>query len=183
MDAADLVLGPGGDDGRRPEPGIGIIVGPVLVAPQLVEAGEGQHAAVFAADVVGLLAWALRVPGLLPLVEAVRGEQAAVPGERAAEGRLAGHGLGPGVDQAAADRDVLGPEGHQPPANHPEFPHARTLIRLALGRLVPGCLALGWLVPGRLVPGCAVRSGAVRSAAVRPAAVLFPGVFRAPGDH
>src|ERR1700722_1720879 len=36
--SADLGLGPGSCGCPRPQPGIGIIVGPVLVAPQLVEA-------------------------------------------------------------------------------------------------------------------------------------------------
>src|ERR1019366_9128399 len=75
-------------------------------------------------------------PSPLPLVEAVRREQAPPPGECPAEGGLRAHRLGPRVDQAAADRDILGPERHEPPPDNPEFAD-RASVRRCRGARFP----------------------------------------------
>ena len=62
---------------------------------------------------------ALAGPRALPLVEAVGEHEAAPTSEGIAERGLFGDHLGPGVDHAAADGAVLGPEGNESPAHEP----------------------------------------------------------------
>ena len=64
-------------------------------------------------------AWAACRPRALPLVEAVGEHEAAPASEGVAERGLVGDRLGPGVDHAAADGGVLGPEGNETPAHEP----------------------------------------------------------------
>ena len=87
VDPAQVVWCARGDDRGCPQPRALMVVGERGVAPQLVQAGERQHAAVGAVDEVRLLARALRLVRPLPLVVAVRGQQAPAPGERLPDGR------------------------------------------------------------------------------------------------
>ena len=93
-----------------------------LVPPDLIEAGEGEHTAVGAVDEVRLLARLPVLGHLLPLVEAVGGQQAPAPGEGLPERGLGVHRLRTRVDHAAPDRDVLRPRRHQAPAHDPQLP-------------------------------------------------------------
>ena len=119
VDLADLIGRVGRDDRARPVPGVLVIVGHLLVPPQLVQAGEGEDAAVRPVDVERLLGLRVRVG--LPLVVAVGRDEAATLGERGAEGGLDRDRLGPRVDQPGAALGVLGPERHQAPAQQPEL--------------------------------------------------------------
>ena len=62
---------------------------------------------------------ALAGPRALPLVEAVGEHEAAPASEGIAERGLVGNRLSPGVDHAAADGVVHGPEGNESPAHEP----------------------------------------------------------------
>src|SRR5215470_1082601 len=85
------------------------------ILPSLPQAGEAEHAAVLHNDRIGLLG--LRVE-LLPLVEAVRGNDAAAFSEGVSEGRLLRNRLGLRVDIAEAYLNILRPPGHKTPAQH-----------------------------------------------------------------
>src|ERR1022692_2475863 len=84
MNPADLVRRAGRDDGGRPQPGIRVIVWKLPVPPELVQAGQGERAAVRPAEVVRLLRGLRVVPRPVPLVVAVGGQQAPAGGERPA---------------------------------------------------------------------------------------------------
>jgi len=75
-----------------------VILGDQRVPPQLVDAGEGEDAAVRPVDVERLLGLPLRDP----LVVAVRGNQAAALRERGAERGLDRDSLRSRVDHAGA---------------------------------------------------------------------------------
>ena len=97
-----------------------VLVGDLLVAPDLVEAGHRHHAPVLGADEERLLerlAGLAELLGRVPLVVAVGREQAASLLQRPLERRLLGEGLDPGVDHPVADGDVLGPRRDQAPAH------------------------------------------------------------------
>ena len=90
VDLGDLVVRLAGDDRARPQD---VVVVPVLVRapPDLPEAGEGQRLTVGPGDVVRLLALLAR--DLLPLVEAVDGDDAAPLLERPLVRVLRGHAV------------------------------------------------------------------------------------------
>ena len=117
VDVTELVGRGRGDDAAGGEPGV------VRSLPELVEAGHRQQAGVGGVDEVGLLdrLAALALPGVLPFVVAVRGEQAAAGGEGLAEGRLGSDRLDTGVDQPGSAACVLGPGGHQPPGQRDQL--------------------------------------------------------------
>jgi hypothetical protein len=83
----------------------------------LPQPGEGERLAVLEADVVRLLP----AVELLPLAEAIGHDEAEALAERLAEGRLGGHGVGPGVNHAAADDRVSGLGRYQPPPEQGHF--------------------------------------------------------------
>ena len=65
----------------------------------------------------------------LPFVKGVGGDQAAALLQRFAIGRLGGRFLRAGVDGAVAELGLLGPEGHQAPAQLRELAIARVTIQ------------------------------------------------------
>jgi hypothetical protein len=88
VDLASGAGGVGGDDDRGPQPPVRIFFVLVGVGPQLVQAGEGQGAAVGGVHVVALLArLAVDLFGLL-FVVADGGDHGAALGERPPERRL-----------------------------------------------------------------------------------------------
>src|SRR5215469_15520010 len=148
VDLADLVGRLGRDDRGRPQPGAFVVIGQGLIAPELVEPGEGQRTTVLPVDVVGLLALLALFGDGLPFEVAVGGNDAATLGERAPERGLDRDGLGAGINELAAARGVLGPERDQAPADH---------AQLASGRLVRLLVALfvtwAWLHDRVYTPG------------------------------
>ena len=58
--------------------------------------------------------------GLLPLIEVIDRNEAALPLEGLAEGGLALDPLSFGVDVSEADFDILGPKRYEPPAHYVE---------------------------------------------------------------
>ena len=99
--------------------------------PHLPQPGEGHRLSVPPVDGVG------KAPGraavapraALPFVKSVGRNETAPPFQGGPKGGLLVDALGPGVDHPAADRRILGPRGHQPPAEGPEGP-AGTLYRV-----------------------------------------------------
>ena len=103
-----------------------VVLGRVRLAPELVDPGHREHAAVLRVDeerLLGDLAGAVGgragALGGVPLVVAVGRQQAASPGERPPEGRLLGDRLHPGVDQPRADGRVLRPATARAPSAAP----------------------------------------------------------------
>jgi len=82
--------------------------------PALPQPREREKRSLPKADVIRLLGFRAGTRG--PFVIAVGGNQAAPAAERAPEGRLGGHGFGPGVDGAEFRLGLLGPGRDQPPA-------------------------------------------------------------------
>jgi autotransporter-associated beta strand protein len=91
-------------------------------APMLGQPGECEGAIFLQPDIVRLLR--LGVGALLPLVEAVRDDQAPAPLERRAKRRLVGDCLRAGVDHAVADFRIVGPRRDQPPVAELPLPLA-----------------------------------------------------------
>jgi hypothetical protein len=90
VELADSRVGRGCDDGARLED-------LVFLAPRGPEAGQGQNVAVPGRDEPGLLV-------VIPLVEAVGGEEVAAAGERFPEEGAVQQGLGPGVNPGVAPK-------------------------------------------------------------------------------
>src|SRR6266568_1301955 len=128
VDLADIVGCLGRDNRGRPQPGMFVIVGYLLVPPELVDSGEGERPPVRSVNKVRLLACFPLARNGLPLVVAVRREDAPALGEGAPEGRLVRHRLGAGVDQPAAARGLLGPERHQAPAQYAQLTRLRLVV-------------------------------------------------------
>ncbi len=125
VDVSGGIDGLGRDDGAgRPPRRRVVVLGHRRVAPELVQPGERHDLTVFGADEIRLLAGLGRLGRRygLPLVEAVRGQQATALGEGPAVGRLLGHGLHPRVDHFRAHVQALRPRRHQPPAQRPQLP-------------------------------------------------------------
>src|SRR5215211_6120443 len=130
VDRLHQVVGRGGQDGAGPQlvavAVLALAVALVLlvlagrrVAPGRPQPGQGQRAEVAGGDVEGLLALALAL--VLPLVEAVDGDDAALAGQGALPALFLAHRLGPEVDHLVGPAGVLGPAGHQPPFQGPEL--------------------------------------------------------------
>ena len=97
VDALHVRAAGRGDDGAAAD--VGRVRRRALVAPALGQAGEGQRRAVGPGEVVRLLGAGLR---LVPLVEAVGGDDDAPLPEGLAEGGLGGHRLAARVEEPAA---------------------------------------------------------------------------------
>jgi len=98
--------------------------------PALPQTREGEGGFVLQLDVVRLLA-----PGqLLPLEEAVSGDEAAALAESALERGLFGQGFGAGVDEAGAW--VLAPGGDQAPAQR--HGHATVALQAHVEHVLAG---------------------------------------------
>ena len=138
VDVADVVLGVGGDHRAGPPEAVGVVVGLVGVAPDLVEPGHGEDAVVLGPDEERLLerlAGLAELLGGVPLVVAVGRQQAAPRRERAPERGLLGDRLHARVDHPAADLGVLGPGRDQAPGQRAELPlGGHALLALLLGR-------------------------------------------------
>jgi hypothetical protein len=137
VDTRELAGRRGRDDRRGHEPARGVVVGLGGVLPELVEPGEREGPAVGRVEVVGLLRPRQRTRlGRLPLVVAVRREQCPAQRERALERGLVEQALDAGVDQPVADRRVLRPRRHEPPARGAQLPRERA-VRAVLKALGP----------------------------------------------
>src|SRR5580692_207145 len=180
VDLADIVGCLSRDNRGRPQPGAFVVIGQGLIAPELVEPGEGQRLTVLRIDVVGLLALFSVLGDGLPFVVAVGGNDAAALGEGAPERGLDRDGLGPGVDELAAARGVLGPERDQAPAHHAQLAGLRLLwLLVLLVFLVVFLVARTWLhdrvhPPGgrHVVVGTGLRVGSVGDAVPLDAELL-----------
>ena len=94
--------------------------GSFLGLPYLPQTGKGKGFSRWQVNEVGLLAACFS----LPLIEPVCRDQTPALLEGSPEGRFRGYGFHPGIDHPGADRDVLGPERHQPPVAFLDVPLA-----------------------------------------------------------
>ena len=131
VDVTHRVLGGRGQHRAGPGEPLGVVLVAGRVAPDLVEPGHREHAAVGRADeerlLDGLAGLGLLLGGV-PLEVAVRRQQAPPRRERPPERRLLVHGLHAGVDHLVADRGVLGPERHQSPAHRAQLTLGRRVL-------------------------------------------------------
>ena len=141
VDGGHEVVGLGGDDGA----GMDDLV--LRRGPLLPETGHGEGTLIGQADVGRRLFFAL----FFPLVEAAGWDQAAAMLEGGSVRRLVGDGLGPGVDHAAADLRILGPEGDQAPAERLQV--ALAVLEDYGYRLGGGDVVAGWKFDGDFVYG------------------------------
>ena len=117
VDALHVRAAGRGDDGAAAH--VGRVLWRALLPPALRQAGEGDRLAVGPAEIVRLPLAGLR---LVPLVEAVGGDDDPPLSEGLAEGGLGGHGLAARVEEPAAGLRVLGPPGDEAPAKGHEQP-------------------------------------------------------------
>src|SRR4051794_86047 len=107
MNRPHEVVGLGGDDG------VGFDRRGLLALPMLPEPGEAERPPVLAADQKRLFP---PIRPLGPLIKAVAYDDASPDQERLAERWFLGYGFRPCVDEPIADRRIVRPGRHQPPA-------------------------------------------------------------------
>jgi hypothetical protein len=95
--------------------------GCILALPHLPQTSKCKGFSRWQVKEVGLLAGCLA----LPFIEPVCWDQASVMFQGRFEGGLGAKGFHPGgIDHLGADRDILGPERHQPPVALLDVAHA-----------------------------------------------------------
>src|SRR5260370_28706992 len=92
---------------------------PLVLGPRFPQAGERERLPVAHVDVEGLLGLGV---SLLPLIEAVRCYQAALPAESMAERGLVGRSLRAGGYHAVTDFGILSPRRNQSPTDQCRLP-------------------------------------------------------------
>src|SRR6187549_100979 len=118
----------GGDHRAGAQPGRVVLRRLARVAPDLVNARHNEQTTVGPMNEERLLAWLASAAsaGLLfscvPLIEAVRRQDAAAGAKGTPERRLLRHCFEPSIDHSRADRSVLRPRRNQPPNQRSEPP-------------------------------------------------------------